>query len=62
MNRRRLIGEARFVKRAKEPVAASISREDSTGSIPAVSRRREPYHKQSRLRIAEARHRLAQYP
>ena len=59
MNRRRLIGEARFVKRSKKPIAAPISGEDATGSISPVSRGREPYHKQPRSRIAEARHRLA---
>jgi hypothetical protein len=47
------------VKGAKEPIAASISGEDATGSITAVSRRREPYHKQSRSRITEAGHWLA---
>jgi hypothetical protein len=47
------------MERAKKPVTASISSEDSTGSISAVSRRREPYYKQSRLGIAEAGYGLA---
>jgi hypothetical protein len=55
MNRFRLIRKPGFVKCAKEPVSAAISREYPASSIAAVSRRRKPDHQQARFRIPKAR-------
>jgi hypothetical protein len=54
-----LICEARFVQGSKEPIAASVTGEDSAGSISAVSGRRESDDQDSRGSIAEAWDRTA---
>src|SRR5262249_56654361 len=57
MRRRRLIGEAGLVQRAKEPVAAAVPREHTPRPVAAVSGRSEAHDENARLRIAEARKR-----
>jgi hypothetical protein len=49
-----LVRKACPVKRAIEPVAATVSSEDTTGSVTTVSRGRQPDDKKASSRIAEA--------
>jgi hypothetical protein len=55
MQRLRLIGKSRSVKRSVEPIAAAVTRKHSAGPIPSMRCRRQTHDKQPRIWIAESR-------
>lgn len=59
MRGNRLVGKPSFIERLVEKIAGTVAGENSSRSIPAMSGGRETQNQELRLRIAEARDRLA---